>query len=190
MSWLTTSDLPPTGDEAGAMTHTSHDVTAGYEEKSGVANGGGLSYAWGVGLTTSEVSDEWELDGFDHAAAVAWGARPATRDLQTATINLGREIRFGLEASRHIGKKKRPQNELEERLQSLDRAEETVRDPQEIWKDPRSQREKYVRIIADKETGRLVLNVVTEHGAHSYSWHANATSLDHYRSGILVYRKP
>ena len=89
MSWLTTADLPPTSDEAGAMTHTSHDVTAGYEEKSGVANGGGLSYAWGVGLTTSEVSDEWELDGFDHAAAVAWGARPATRDLQTATINLG-----------------------------------------------------------------------------------------------------
>ena len=109
---------------------------------------------------------------------------------ETITDPLGREIRFGLEASRHIGKKKRPQNELEERLQSLDRAEETVRDPQEIWKDPRSQREKYVRIIADKETGRLVLNVVTEQNALSYSWHANATSLDHYRSGILVYQKP
>ena len=108
---------------------------------------------------------------------------------ETVTDPLGREIRFGLEASRHIGKRGRDVAEEESRLEQLDRAEGTVRDPQEIWKDPRSQREKYVRILTE-ETGRLVLNVVTEQGAHSYSWHANATSLDHYRSGILVYRKP
>ena len=108
---------------------------------------------------------------------------------ETVTDPLGREIRFGLEASRHIGKKGRDEEELRLRLQSLDRAEGTVRDPQEIWKDPDNGREKYIRLILDEQNARAVLNVVTEKGAHTYSWHSNSVSLDHYREGLLLYQK-
>ena len=92
MSWLTTADLPPSSSveaETAAMTHTSHDVKPSYQEKSGVATLGDLSYAWGVGLTTQEIEDEWELDGFDLAAAEAFVARPAQTDAVASTINLG-----------------------------------------------------------------------------------------------------
>lgn len=109
---------------------------------------------------------------------------------ETVTDPRGKVIRFGIEADKHIEKKRRPQNELEERLQSLDRAEATVRAPLEIWRDPRSQRDKYIRIIDDKETGQTAINVVTENESHSYSWHSNSVSLDHYRNGLLLYRAP
>ena len=92
MSWLTTADLPPATSEANeqdAMTHTSHDVKPSYQEKSGVSNIGDLSYPWGVGLTTQEVEDEWELDGFDLAAAEDFVARPATTSSTVSVINLG-----------------------------------------------------------------------------------------------------
>ena len=96
MSWLTTTDLPPApskttseADEQDAMTHTAHDVKPSYQEKSGVANIGDLSYPWGVGLTTQEVEDEWELDGFDLAAAEDFVARPATTSSTVSVINLG-----------------------------------------------------------------------------------------------------
>lgn len=92
MSWLTKDDLPPEtseADEQAAMTHTSHDVKPSYQEKSGVSNIGDLSYPWGVGLTTQEVEDEWELDGFDLAAAQAFVARPATTSSTVSVIDLG-----------------------------------------------------------------------------------------------------
>lgn len=92
MSWLSTADLPPSSSvdaEADAMTHVSHEAKISYQEKSGVATIGDLSYAWGVGLTTQEIEDEWELDGFDLAAAEAFVARPAQTDTAASTINLG-----------------------------------------------------------------------------------------------------
>lgn len=109
---------------------------------------------------------------------------------ETVTDPLGRDIRFGLDAEKHIDKKGRDAEELKLRLQSLNRAEATVRDPLEIWRDPDNGREKYIRLILDKETGRMVLNVVTEKESITYSWHSNAVSLDHYRNGILLYIKP
>lgn len=92
MSWLSTADLPPSSSveaEAAAMTHVSHETKPSYLEKSGVATIGDLSYAWGVGLTTQEIEDEWELDGFDLDAAEAFVARPAQTDAVVSTINLG-----------------------------------------------------------------------------------------------------
>ena len=109
---------------------------------------------------------------------------------ETVADPLGRDIRFGLDAEKHIDKKGRDAEELKLRLQSLNRAEATVRDPLEIWRDPDNGREKYIRLILDKETGRMVLNVVTEKESITYSWHSNAVSLDHYRNGILLYIKP
>ena len=103
---------------------------------------------------------------------------------------LGREIRFGLEARKHIGKRGRDAAEEKRRLEQLDRAEGTVRHPLEIWKDPDSGREKYIRLILDEQNARTVLNVVTEEGDHTYSWHSNSVSLDHYRAGLLLYQKP
>ena len=105
---------------------------------------------------------------------------------ETVTDPLGRDIQFGLEADKHLGKKGRDAEELKIRLQSLDRAEATVRNPLEIWYDARHKRDKYIRIIIDKD-GREVLNVVVNEGGETYSWHSNAVSLDHYRNGVLVY---
>ena len=105
---------------------------------------------------------------------------------ETVTDPLGRDIRFGLDAEKHLGKKGRDAEELKLRLQSLDRAEATVRDPLEIWHDARHKRDKYIRIVIDKD-GNEVLNVVVNEGGETYSWHSNAVSLDHYRNGVLVY---
>ena len=107
---------------------------------------------------------------------------------ETVTDPLGRDIRFGLDAEKHIGKKGRDAEELKLRLQSLDRAEATVRDPLEIWHDARHKRDKYIRIVIDKD-GNEVVNVVVNEGGETYSWHSNAISLDHYRNGVLVYRR-
>ena len=61
-----------------------------------------------------------------------------------------------------------------------------MRDPLEIWHDARHKRDKYIRIVIDKD-GNEVLNVVVNEGGETYSWHSNAVSLDHYRNGVLVY---
>ena len=104
------------------------------------------------------------------------------------------EIRAMLEdpsaAQYYILKRMTALREEKRRLEQLDRAEGTVRHPLEIWKDPDSGREKYIRLILDEQNARTVLNVVTEEGDHTYSWHSNSVSLDHYRAGLLLYQKP
>ena len=105
---------------------------------------------------------------------------------ETVTDPLGRDIRFGLEAAKHIGKRGRDIAEEQRRLERLDTAEATVRDPIEIWYDARHKRDKYIRIVIDKD-GNEVMNVVVNEGGATYSWHSNAVSLDHYRNGVLVY---
>lgn len=103
---------------------------------------------------------------------------------------LGRKIEFGNDAREHITKKKRKPNETRDRLESINRAEGTVKDPMEIWLDVGNGREMYVRIIHDEKTGKNVMNVVVEEGKRALSWHSSRVSFDHYRKGILLYKKP
>ena len=109
---------------------------------------------------------------------------------ETVTDPRGRKVHFGREADKHIGKKGRHPHELEERLRSLDRAEETVRNPLEIWRDPENGREKYIRVVLDEKDGRTAVNVVTEDGEETLSWHSNSERFDYYREGELLYLKP
>lgn len=73
------------------------------------------------------------------------------------------------------------------RLATLNRAEATIKNPHEIWQDPRTRREQYVRIIKDEASGRTVMNAVSENGKEALSWHGNNVSLNHYRHGELIW---
>lgn len=109
---------------------------------------------------------------------------------EEVTDPLGRGIHFGEKAAKHLGKKGRAIAEEEIRLTNLNRAEATIKNPHEIWRDESSGREKYVRFAKDRSSGKTVLNVVTEGGKDAYSWHSSAVSFNHYRRGELLYLRP
>jgi len=85
----------------------------------------------------------------------------------------------------HLAKRGRSQPELAVRLSELDAAEETVRNPHEIWIGLQRNRRIYIRMTA-MPNGAKVINTVDETD-HVLSWHSNSSHYDYYRKGKLVY---
>lgn len=115
-------------------------------------------------------------------------ARERIKNGETVTNPFGENLAIDNRSLGHINKKGRSPKQLQDKLQSLDAARETVAHPHEIWYDegnPKNRRA-YVRITVDP-TGRRVVNAVDEGFDHVLSWHTNDTSFDHYRKGKLLW---
>ena len=85
----------------------------------------------------------------------------------------------------HLSKPGRRPSELAVRLSELDAAEETVRNPHEIWRGEQKTRRIYIRMVSLPSGGK-VINAVDETD-HVLSWHSNATHYDYWRKGTLLY---
>lgn len=113
-------------------------------------------------------------------------ARSRIEKGETVSNPFGETLHIDHRSLAHLVKKGRKQAEIDDRLQSLDAARATVENPQEIWKDPKSGRRKYVR-ITNNPSGRRVIHAVDESEDLVLSWHTNTSSFDHYRNGELLW---
>lgn len=85
----------------------------------------------------------------------------------------------------HLAKTGRRPSELSVRMSELDAAEETVRNPHEIWRGTQKSRRIYIRMVLLRNGGK-VINAVDETD-HVLSWHSNAVHYDYWRKGTLLY---
>ena len=85
----------------------------------------------------------------------------------------------------HLAKTGRRPSELSVRMAELDAAEETVRNPHEIWRGTQKSRRIYIRMVSLPSGGK-VINAVDETN-HVLSWHSNAVQYDYWRKGTLLY---
>ena len=85
----------------------------------------------------------------------------------------------------HLAKRGRKPSELAARLSELDAAEQTVRNPHEIWRGEQKSRRIYIRMVSLQNGGKVV-NAVDE-SQHVLSWHSNASQYDYWRKGTLLY---
>ena len=101
---------------------------------------------------------------------------------------LGAEVTVDSSTLKHWRKAKHPEKDIQERLQHLDGALETLKHPHEIWHDPAGKKNLYVR-ITELAPGRKVVNAVEDlRPSEGYvSWHVNAERYDYYRKGKLLW---
>ena len=85
----------------------------------------------------------------------------------------------------HLAKTGRSPSELSVRMSELDAAEETVRNPHEIWRGMQKSRRIYIRMVSLQNGGKVINSV--DETDHVLSWHSNAFQYDYWRKGTLLY---
>lgn len=107
---------------------------------------------------------------------------------ETVCNPFGESLHVDKRTLAHLAKRGRTQTELAVRLSELDIAEETVRNPHEIWIGQQRNRRIYIRMISLANNAK-VINAVDE-ADHVLSWHSNASHYDYWRKGTLAYLRP
>lgn len=163
---------------------------------------GGKSSGTGTGYTPEQRKKingkgDWSSLGLPALRDIPPDPAPARTDIAEARKRLlagesvidptGEMKHFNADSLKHIGEKGRNPAELAKRLAMLDAAEETVRNPHEIWSDKNedSGAKKYIR-ITEYGNGRLGVFTVEQRG-QVISWHVNSVKYDYYREGTLLY---